>query len=54
MAQASGGAIYVFDKARGEFHLEAGHNMSEEHIARVRAHPIKLGETVVGECGRAA
>ena len=52
MAQASGGAIYVFDKARGEFHLEAAHNMSAEHIARVRAHPIKLGETVVGECGQ--
>ena len=51
MAQASGGTIYVFDKARGEFHLEAGHKMSEEHIARVRAQPIRLGDAVVGECG---
>ena len=50
MSYASGGAIYVFDKASGEFHLEAGHNMSEEHIARVRAQPMRLGDTVVGEC----
>ena len=50
MAYATGGTIYVFDKASGEFHLEAGHNMSEEHIARVRAQPIRLGDPVVGEC----
>ena len=50
MSKTGGGAIYVFDKACGEFHLEAGHNMSEEIIAAVREHPIRLGESVVGQC----
>ena len=50
MSETGGGAIYVFDKARGEFDLEAGHNMSEELIAAVREHPIRLGESVVGQC----
>ena len=50
MAYATGGAIYVFDKEKGEFHLEASHNMSAEHIARVRSQPIRLGDPVVGEC----
>ena len=50
MAFASGGTIYVYDKAAQEFHLEAGHNMSEEHTARVKAQPIRMGEPVVGEC----
>ena len=49
MSYSGGGALYVFDREKGEFHLEAGHNMSEEHIARVKAHPIKLGEAVVGK-----
>ena len=50
MAFASGGTIYVYDKATQEFHLEAGTNMSEEHTARVKAQPIRMGEPVVGEC----
>jgi signal transduction histidine kinase len=50
MAFASGGTIYVYDKAADAFHLEAGHNMSEEHISRVKAQPIRMGEPVVGEC----
>ena len=50
MSYASGGTIYVFDKASGEFHLAAGHNMTEEHIAMVRAQPMRLGSAVVGEC----
>ena len=51
MSNSSGGALYVFDADDGTFRLEAGHNMSEEHIARVRAQPIRLGDRVVGECG---
>src|SRR5262249_43219567 len=51
MAYTSGGAIYAFDKARGEFQLEASHNMSDDHIARVRAQPIRLDDPIVGECG---
>jgi GAF domain-containing protein len=42
--------MYVFDKASGQFHLAAGHNMSEEHIAMVRAQPVHLGTVVVGQC----
>src|SRR5262249_48343530 len=51
MADSGGGAIYVFDETRSEFVLEAGRNMSEELIAAVRAHPIRLGEPLVGQCG---
>ena len=50
MSYAAGGTIYVFDKASGEFQLAAGHNMSEEHTAMVRAQPMRLGSVVVGEC----
>src|SRR5262249_44171656 len=50
MSDSGGGAIYVYDKARSQFHLEAGHNMSEELSAAVREHPIRLGESVVGQC----
>jgi signal transduction histidine kinase len=51
MAASEGGAIYVFDEVCGAFRLEAGYNMSDEHIARVRAHPIRLSDPLVGECG---
>src|SRR5262249_30529555 len=43
-------AIYVFDEARSEWVLEAARNMSDEFIAAVRAHPVRLRETVVGQC----
>ena len=52
MASAGGGTVYVFDETTGEFRLEAGYNMSEEHIARVRAQPMRLGDRVVGECAQ--
>src|SRR5262249_20424243 len=51
MVHADGGAVYIFDERSGEFYLTAGHNMASEHIARVRSHPIRLGDPVVGECG---
>jgi hypothetical protein len=51
MADSGGGAIYVFDPARSEFVLEAGRNMSDEFIAAVRAHTIRLGDVLVGQCG---
>ena len=47
-----GGAVYVLDQARGELVLEAGHNMSEELIAAVRQHHLKLSDPVVGECAK--
>ncbi|MBO0740528.1 MAG: GAF domain-containing protein, partial [Hyphomicrobiaceae bacterium] len=50
MSDTSGGAIYVLNEESGELLLEAGHNMSDEHLAAVRQHPIHLGDPVVGEC----
>jgi signal transduction histidine kinase len=50
MADAGGGAIYVFNKARAWFELQAAHNMSAELIEAVRQRPIHLGESVVGGC----
>jgi signal transduction histidine kinase len=50
LSDTGGGAIYVFDKARSQFDLEASLNMSEDLIAAVRAHPIRAGESLVGQC----
>src|SRR5262245_64467524 len=50
MSYAGGGTVYVFDKATTEFRLAAAHNMSDEHIAMVRAQPMRLNSVVVGEC----
>jgi signal transduction histidine kinase len=50
MSYAGGGTVYVFDKATSGFRLAAAHNMSDEHIAMVRAQPIRLNSVVVGEC----
>jgi signal transduction histidine kinase/HAMP domain-containing protein len=50
ISEAGSGAIYVFDKERGQFDLEAAHNMGEDLIAAVREHPIRLGDSVVGQC----
>jgi GAF domain-containing protein/anti-sigma regulatory factor (Ser/Thr protein kinase)/HAMP domain-containing protein len=50
MSDTGGGAIYVLNEESGELLLEAGHNMTDEHLAAVRQHPIRLGDPVVGEC----
>jgi signal transduction histidine kinase len=50
MSYAGGGTVYVFDKTTREFRLAAAHNMSDEHIAMVRAQPMRLNSVVVGEC----
>jgi signal transduction histidine kinase len=50
MSYAGGGTVYVFDKTTSELRLAAAHNMSDEHIAMVRAQPIRLNSVVVGEC----
>ncbi len=50
MSDTGGGAIYVLNEESGELVLEAGHNMTDEHLAAVRQHPIHLGDPVVGEC----
>jgi signal transduction histidine kinase len=52
ISDAAGGAIYVLDELRDQFVLEAGHNMTEEHLAAVREHPVRLGDTLVGQCAQ--
>jgi signal transduction histidine kinase len=52
MSDAGGGAIYRFDRGMDHFVLAAGHNMIEEHIAAVREHPIRLGESLIGQCAK--
>jgi signal transduction histidine kinase len=47
-AESGGGAIYVFDKARGELNLATGYNMSPELLAEVRKHPVR--DSLVGQC----
>jgi adenylate cyclase len=51
MAFANGGAIYVFDGEKGEFRLEAAHDISAEAIASIRAQPLRLSDPLIGECG---
>jgi GAF domain-containing protein/anti-sigma regulatory factor (Ser/Thr protein kinase) len=50
MSDSGGGAIYVFDETKDEYVLEAGHHMSDELIAAVRAQRLRRGTPVVGEC----
>jgi GAF domain-containing protein/anti-sigma regulatory factor (Ser/Thr protein kinase) len=50
ISDTGGGAIYAFAKERNQFELAAGYKMSEELIAVVRAQPIQLGETLIGQC----
>jgi signal transduction histidine kinase/CheY-like chemotaxis protein len=50
LADAGGGAIYVFDESSGTFELAATHGMDEELVQAIRAVQIRLGETVVGQC----
>jgi GAF domain-containing protein len=50
MSESGGGAIYVFDETNDEYVLAAGHNMSNELIAAVRAQRLRRGTPVVGEC----
>jgi len=52
MSDAESGAIYGFDEIAGHFVLQAGHNMIGEHIAAVREHPIRLGESLIGQCAK--
>ena len=52
ISETAGGAIYVLNEVKNEFVLEAGHNMTEEHLAAVREHPVQLGDTLVGQCAQ--
>ena len=48
MAPASGGALYVYDEAAREFHLQAGYRTNAEQMERARAYPIRAGDPVIG------
>jgi signal transduction histidine kinase len=50
LADAGGGAIYVYDPGRRQFELEAAYRMGEDLIAAVRKQPIRLGDALVGQC----
>ncbi len=50
ITEARGGAVYVFDEARGEFNFEAGHGMSDKMIAVVRKHKPTTSDAVLGKC----
>jgi signal transduction histidine kinase len=50
LADAGGGAIYVYDPVRRQFDLEAGYRMGEDLIAAVRKQPIRLGDALIGQC----
>ena len=50
LADAGGGAIYVYDPVRRLFDLEAAYRMGDDLIAAVREQPIRLGDALVGQC----
>jgi PAS domain S-box-containing protein len=45
------GLVYEFDDATQRFHVRAAHRITPEHLAAVRAAPIRLGEGAVGRAG---
>jgi two-component system, NtrC family, sensor kinase len=45
------GIIYEFDVATRSFHARASHRISPEHLAALKAAPIRLGEGAVGRAG---
>ncbi len=45
------GLAYEFDETARVFHVRATHQITPEHLAAVRAAPIRLGEGAVGTAG---
>jgi signal transduction histidine kinase len=50
MSESGGSAVYVFDEAKNEYVLEAGHSMSEEVITAVRAQRFGSDDAIIGRC----
>jgi PAS domain S-box-containing protein len=50
LSNSGGGAFYVYNEARGDFELAAGHGMGGRLMDAVRKHRPRLGETIVGRC----
>jgi PAS domain S-box-containing protein len=51
LSGSDSGTVYEFDEATRSFHARASHRVSPEHLAALRAAPIRLGD---GATGRAA
>ena len=45
------GIVYEFDEASQIFHARATHDITPEHLEKVRAAPIRLGEGAIGRAG---
>jgi PAS domain S-box-containing protein len=45
------GIVYEFEEATQSFHARATHQITPEHLAALRAAPIRLGEGAVGRAG---
>ena len=51
LSGSDSGIVYEFDEATRSFHARATHRITPEHLAVVRAAPIRLGEGAVGRAG---
>jgi signal transduction histidine kinase len=50
LADAGGGAIYVAEEEAGHFRIAATHGMDEDLVRAIRGLPVRMGDTVVGQC----
>jgi signal transduction histidine kinase len=50
LADAGGGAIYVAEAEAGHFRIAATHGMDEALVRAIRGLPVRMGDTVVGQC----
>jgi two-component system, NtrC family, sensor kinase len=51
LSSSDSGIIYEFDEVAQTFHARASHRITPDHLATVRAAPIRLGEGAVGRAG---
>ena len=51
LSSSDSGIVYEFDEVVQTFHARASHRITLEHLATVRAAPIRLGEGAVGRAG---
>jgi signal transduction histidine kinase len=50
LADAGGGAIYVAEAEAGYFRIAATHGMDDDLVRAIRGLPVRMGDTVVGQC----
>jgi signal transduction histidine kinase len=49
-ADAGGGAVYVAEAEAAHFRIAATHGMDDELVRAIRGLPVRMGDTVVGQC----